>query len=517
MRRIAAGALLGMFVLQSFCASLRKSPAFDEPAHIAAGVSYLATGVFRANLQHPPLLKEIAATFAMAGAGVRWPDTEAARALVANPAGASGREWTVGNGLIARGGPDRVLFWARLPMILIAALLGLAIYLWARQMLGEAAALGALLLFAFDPVILAHSYLVTTDVGLAAFTVLFFMGLWNYCKRPAARYILWCGMALGAALASKYSAVLLAPVALALLVAARGRRGVGPFLAICAVAFGVVEAAFLLHSPALYLEGIRRVNADHDPNYLAFFAGEFGRHFYGYFAGAYLLKEPLAAVAAGVIGLVVQARGLRAKRGDRLRLLFLLLPPAVLFLACSIAADELGVRYLIPALPFAFLLGGSGLAWLWRRAACGRAAAVLLCAWLVAQAAAIYPDHLSYFNESACLFYDPARLGPDGGSRCGPAWLDDSNVDWGQGVKQLRSWLDAHGVRGPIRFAYFGSFPPQNYGIDYTTPDPRAEPSPGVYAVSAHYLPRLVSAGAWFGEREPAAVVGHAIYVYVVP
>ncbi len=518
MRRIAAGALLSAFVLQSFCASLRKSPTFDEPAHIAAGVSYLATGVFHANLQHPPLLKEIAAAFAMAGAGVRWPDTEAARALIANPPGASGLEWPVGDGIIAGGGPDRVLFWARLPMILIAALLGLAIYLWGRRMLGEAAALGALLLFAFDPVMLAHSYLVTTDIGLAAFTVLLFLALWNYCDRPAARRILWCGLALGAALASKYSALLLLPVALALLAAARGRRAIGPFLAICAVAFAVVEAAFLLHSPALYLEGIRRVNADHDPNYLAYFAGEFGRHFYGYFAGAYLLKEPLAAIAAAAVGLVAQTYGLREKGAARRRLLFLLLPPTVLFLAYSTAADELGVRYLIPALPFAFLLGGAGLAWLWeQRALWSRGGAALLGAWLVAQAAAIYPDHLSYFNESACLLYDPARLGPDGGSRCGPAWLDDSNVDWGQGLKQLRSWLDARGVRGPIRFAYFGSFPPQHYGIQYRPPPPEAAPSPGVYAVSAHFLPRLVSAGAWFGEREPSAIVGHAIYVYVVP
>jgi len=513
--RLWAGGLLAAFMVQSFCASLLKSPTFDEPAHIAAGVSYLSTGVFHVNLQHPPLIKELAALSAMAAAGVRWPQTEQARSLVENPPGNSGLQWTVGNQIIAAHGPDRVMFWARLPMILLAALLGLAIYLWGRQILGETAALFALALFALDPVMLAHSYLVTTDVGLAAFTVLFLMALWNYCDRPPdARRLLWCGLALGAAAATKYSAVLLLPIAALLLVAARGRRAIGPFLAICAVAFFVVEASFLLHSPALYWQGMSRVNADHDPNYLEFFAGQFGRHFRGYFTGAYLLKEPAASILAAALGVAVV---MRRKDNGRLRRLFLLLPPAALWMAYTAKADALGIRYLIPALPFAFLLGGAGLAWLWeRRAPWGRAAALSLCGWLVLEAAAIYPDQLSYFNESACLLHDPARIGLDGGTRCGPAWLDDSNVDWGQGLKQLRAWLDAHGVRGPIRFAYFGSFPPQAYGIEFTSPDPRAQPAPGVYAVSAHYMPRLTAAGTWFGQREPTAIVGHAIYVFVV-
>lgn len=496
-----ATVLLAAFFLQSLSSSLGKSPTFDEPAHIAAGVSYFATGTFDANLQHPPLIKELSAIFSMTGAGLRWPQ--------AKPPETPGYEWAVGNAMIAEHGPDRVMFWARLPMILVATLLGLMIYLWGRQMLGERAALGALFLFAFDPIVLAHSYPVTTDVGLGACAVLLSWALWNYVERPDGRRLVWCGLALGAALGAKYSAVFLVPVVLVLLAATRGKRAIGPFLAMCGIAFVVVEAVFLFRSPMLYLEGIQRVNADHDPNYLAFFAGEFGKRFYGYFGGAYLLKEPLAAIVAAGIGIAVVV-----KRKDRL---FLLLAPAVLFAAYSLKADNMGVRYLIPVLPFAFLWGGAGLAWvLERREPLVRAAAVLLCAWVVVEAAAIYPDHLSYFNESACLLQDPGETGWAGGTRCGPAWLDDSNVDWGQGVKQLRTWLDRHEVRAPIRLAYFGSFPPQNYGVQFTVPEPGQQPTPGVYAVSAHFLPRLSAAGAWFGGVKPTAIVGHAIYVYVV-
>src|ERR1035438_4344812 len=40
-----AGVLLAVFLAQSFFSSLQKSPVYDEPPHIASGLSYLATGV----------------------------------------------------------------------------------------------------------------------------------------------------------------------------------------------------------------------------------------------------------------------------------------------------------------------------------------------------------------------------------------------------------------------------------------------------------------------------------------
>ena len=512
-RHICAGALLAAFFFQSLCSSLLKSPTFDEPAHLAAGISYLRTRVFHANLQHPPLLKELSALAAMA-AGARWPQTELARELIANPPENSGAEWLVGTDIIAGNGPGRILFWARLPMILLATLLGLLVYLWGRKLLGEDAALGALFLYAADPTLIAHSYLVTTDVGLAAFTVLFLMLLWNYTQRPDARGPFLAGLALGAALASKYSAVFLLPVALVLLVAARGRRFLGPFLAMCAAAFLVIEIVFLFRSPVLYWQGVQLVNADHDPRYLSFLAGELQPRFYSYFAAAYLLKEPLAAILLAAIGLAVL---LRSKTKSYLPKLFLLLPPLVLFAAYTAKAGNMGFRYMIPTLPFAFLLGGAGLAWLFRQPSqWARGAALLLCAWSAIAAAGIYPDHLSYFNEAACLLRDPAQIGWDGGSRCGTAWLDDSNVDWGQGVKQLRQWLKQRGIRQPVHFAYFGSFPPQDYGLLCTAFNPDREPSPGLYAVSAHFVARATAGGSWIGRTPPTAIVGHALYLYEV-
>jgi hypothetical protein len=63
--------------IQSFSASLQKSPVFDEPAHIASGLFYIETGVFHGNLQHPPLLREMSAIF-LSMAGIHWPSDEMA-------------------------------------------------------------------------------------------------------------------------------------------------------------------------------------------------------------------------------------------------------------------------------------------------------------------------------------------------------------------------------------------------------------------------------------------------------
>jgi hypothetical protein len=584
---LPAGILVAVFLLQIFPASLKKSPVFDEPPHIASGLSYIEARVFHANLQHPPLLKEMSALF-LSMAGIHWPQSPLSERLIRGGPGNLKVEWPLGNAIIADNGPDRVMFWARLPFILLAALLGVLIYWWGRELVGSGAALGALFLYAFDPTIIAHSALVTTDAGLTAFTMLFLFALWRYVEHPNWQRLVLCGLALGAVLGTKFSAVFLLPVAAVLLLAAtrwpavpvakaapepeRRAAKVGPnspcpcgsgkkykkchggggtvmgvpwwrnmggifdrrklvayagaFLAMCVVAAVVIEALYFFpRDPLLYLTGLKKVNADHIAAYMTYFHGELGRRFYSYFAAVYLLKEPLATVFLSAAGLVML---LRSKSTPLLKKLFLLLTPAVFFLATTFLADDIGIRYIMPALPFAFLLGGIALAALFgKQLVWGRYVAAALCLWVVVEAAGIYPDHLSYFNETACLLESPNRIGWDGGSRCGVLWLDDSNIDWGQGLKQLRAWMDRHGNGRTVRLAYFGSLPAETYGLRYEKLDVNdllVDPPPGLYAVSAHLVARVPTAseqfhegqGAWLRRIAPVDVVGHAFYIYEI-
>jgi hypothetical protein len=578
---VLAGILVAVFLLQSFSASLKKSPVFDEPPHIAAGLSYLGTGVFRANLQHPPLLKEMSA-LSLSMAGIHWAKNQLADAVIRGAPEGTDLEWLVGNNLIHDNGADRVLFWARLPLILLAAILGLLIYWWGREIVGSAAALGALFLYALDPTIVAHSEWVTTDVGVTAFAVLFLFALWRYIQHPGWQRLVLCGLALGAVLGAKFSAIFLLPTAAVLLAAAvrwpgtpvtgvaaeqekraakigpnntcpcgSGKkykkchgagaapaqhverslqqreliRSAGAFLAMFAIAVVVIEALYFFPGdPALYVTGLKRVNADHIAGYQAYLHGELASHFYSYFVTAYLVKEPLATILLAAAGLVILLRS----KTSSLKKLFLLLPPAVFVLAPTLFADDMGVRYIIPAMPFGYLLGGLALAALFeKKLVWGRYGAAALCLWIVVEAAGIYPDHLSYFNEAACLLESPGRIGWDGGSRCGPLWLDDSNVDWGQGLKQLRTWMNLHGNGRTVRLAYFGTYPPEGYGLKFEKLEAGEllpEPSPGLYAVSAQLIARLPVVGStltpggasWMRRIAPVDIVGHAFYMYDV-
>src|SRR4051812_8381120 len=105
-RWVAPAALLAVFFLQSFFSSRVKSPAFDEPAHIAAGLSYVSKGVFHANPQHPPLMKELAGIGMLLG-GIRWPKSPAADDILAHPGAAiTSRDWDVGKEILTAGGLD---------------------------------------------------------------------------------------------------------------------------------------------------------------------------------------------------------------------------------------------------------------------------------------------------------------------------------------------------------------------------------------------------------------------------
>jgi hypothetical protein len=552
--------LVAAFLLISFSEARGKSPTSDEPPHIAAGMSYFVTHeIFRANPQHPPLMKELAALSLMAS-GVRWPKTEQANYLVNgdDPARVFGLDWPIGNDLIQRNGADRVLLWARLPMILTGGLLAVMVYLLGRRLLGSLAGAAAVFFLALDPTMLAHTQFVTTDVGMAAFVVLFLYALWSYLAKPSRVRMVLCGLALGAALVSKFSALFLLPIGGILLAAGMllrrdtakrvdptdlcpcgsGKRyknchglketdtgwtqkllrSAGVFAIMCAIAFVVIEATYFFPSDLMmYEKCARMVNADHNPDYLDYMAGGFGSHFLSYFVVAYLLKEPIPGIAMAVFGLVTLWR---SQSIGLLQKLFILFPGAVFFLAVTFFADDIGFRYMIPALPSLHLAAGLGLATLFETR--WKYAAAALCAWMVVAAAGVYPDHLAYFNEAACLTR-PRDIGWDGGSRCGPDWLDDSNVDWGQGLKQLKTWLDKNAAGKTVRLAAFSSYPPEAYGIRYEKLDENElpkEPKPGLYIVSAHLVARVPTypgSSDWLRRVRPKAIIGHSLYVYEIP
>src|SRR2546428_4879907 len=170
----------------------------------------------------------------------------------------------------------------------------------------------------------------------------------------------------------------------------------------------VIEALYFFpRNPFVSLDGMRRINADHDPTYWAFMAGRFASHFYTYYLVAYLLKEPVPAIVLTAVGAWALLRPGALPRMDRA---FLFLPPAFLFLAYSLYSDNLGFRYMIPALPFLHLVGGSGLAFLVKEAgALRRLCAVVRRVWAPAAGGGMYPRRPHLLNQNGSRLADPPQ------------------------------------------------------------------------------------------------------------
>ncbi len=105
-----------------------------------------------------------------------------------------------------------ILFLERIPIILIAMVLGVYIFLWAYELYGLSGALLSLILYAFSPNMIAHSSLFTTDFGVAAFFFITFYYLRRFFMTFSIRDIVWTSFFAGLALLSKVSAVILMPI-----------------------------------------------------------------------------------------------------------------------------------------------------------------------------------------------------------------------------------------------------------------------------------------------------------------
>ncbi len=179
----------------------------DELAHIPAGFSYLYAKDFRLNPEHPPLIKDLAAIPLMF-LNLNFPENHDSWQTGVN------NQWWFGNQFIFKSGndADKIIFWSRIPMILLTVFFWLLIYLWAKNVVGSKYALIVLLLAVFSPTIIAHGGLVTTDIG-AAFGFLLAVYFWiKFLKQPDFKSTIIFSIVLGFALLLKFSLALLIPI-----------------------------------------------------------------------------------------------------------------------------------------------------------------------------------------------------------------------------------------------------------------------------------------------------------------
>ncbi len=171
----------------------------------------------------------------------------------------------------------------------------------------------------------------------------------------------------------------------------------------------------------------------------------------------------------------------------------LVLPVVYLFLTGMATSYNIGIRHMLPVYP---LLAAAAVLVLFR-ALPARAAAAVLAAGVTIQAAetlAVHPHELSFFNAAI------------GGPSHGAAWLNDSNLDWGQDLSRLVTRLRADGEEEGTTIAYFGGGDPAYYAPRSRVFDGLKDPlASGRYAVSEFIRCCGPEAMAFHGDRAGAA------------
>jgi hypothetical protein len=204
--------VLAFHFILSLVVSSQESMTFDEKAHIPASYSYMRYGDMRLNPEHPPLLKDFAGTFLLP-LNLDFPlDTPEWQTGI-------NEQWHLGDLFVNCSRPeiacndaDTILFFSRIPITLVAVLLGIVLFLWGKELGGALAGVFAVILYAFDPNVIAHNHYVTTDLGSAAFIFFAFFFFLRFLRDPRGSTILLAGLFLGLAELAKFSAVLLFPI-----------------------------------------------------------------------------------------------------------------------------------------------------------------------------------------------------------------------------------------------------------------------------------------------------------------
>jgi 4-amino-4-deoxy-L-arabinose transferase-like glycosyltransferase len=575
-----------------------QSETFDEPMYVFSAYSYVVTGDYSLNREHPPLAKDLMGLPLLALKLELPPDYQIRpgepMAFLCHQPHASART---------------ILFLARLPGALLTVVLGLYVWRWARLAFGEAAGLCALALSATNPNLLAHAAIATNDFAVTVFGFAACYHAWRWLATGHRASAFFTALLLGAAVGCKLTALVLIPVlGLVVLGVAISRRRPMLLAQGALIVLGAAGLVWLLYAgearslqdvtghprftarldtsrifnndwidrdlravfgdqakiPLLsFIKGIDLQLAHASLGHANFWHGTASpKGTPEFYVVSWLIKNPEAFTLLLLLGMLAWRRSWRGAAHETLLWLY----PLLLLLIFSRADVQLGFKYVLPIVPFfavaasrwlaapaggapaaprreallgaalvvlvsvgvQLYLGDKGPAqwghatpWIGmvvvagllllavRRAGLGPvpllAPALALLLWGCGASLARQPHDLVYFNEWV------------GGPENGTTWSVIGD-DFGQDTALLGQWMAEHGVQH-IRYDYYGTGDPEVWGVHYkpTFSDPLVwEPFTGWCAVHATILRRFSRNYAYLEGKQPAAVLGHTIYVYDV-
>jgi 4-amino-4-deoxy-L-arabinose transferase-like glycosyltransferase len=559
---------LVIFVVLSIGSVLQKSPTFDETVHLFAGYSYLRWGDYRVNPEHPPLVKMLAAAPLLAL------DLDSAR-ITPRERNVVQRDknygWVLAHRFVFADNDAETLFGhARLVMLFLTLALAVCVVFWTHELYGAEAAIAAVVLFCFDPNIIAHASIIQTDVPFALFFFASTYFFWRSLKELSWFNLLMTASLFALASVTKFSFLVILPawflVGLVKIMSSEplnspitspsviaGRWKKAAFVStifIFALMFSYVAiwAAYQFRFDAVlyqrgqyfianlgvespWLESLIELCRTHfvlpeawifgvEDAYrhmerAAYLNGEISKTgFWMYFPVAFIAKTPVPTLLL----IVIAVGHLICVRSRQDGALVLLAPAIIFFLLAVWSKLNVGLRHIIPVYPFLFVLIGGTIGVLWKSGRCpARFSFIFIGLWLIGSTLWAYPNYLAYFNEVA------------GGPSRGQRILVDSNLDWGQDLKELKKWMSRNQVE-KIQFAYFGTADPAYYKIDavylpgsvFVSDPPLTDvaATPPYLAISVTHLTGLYldqrDRYAKFRDQIPLAIIGNSIRIYQI-
>ncbi|MEM8861777.1 MAG: phospholipid carrier-dependent glycosyltransferase [Chloroflexota bacterium] len=440
----------------------------------------------------------------------------------------------------------------RLPILFLTMMLALAGFYAGNKFWGKPAGWLVFVGLLFDPSIFAHGRYITTDLGGTLFIFLATLAIYNLFQTketwPVKQIALAAG-AIGLAFSAKLTSTTFVPIwiVLALLpiytdskiwrrVNHLALSGMGSLLVVWAL-FGFEFGPFLFVDESTqwlngfsgpmptFWSGIERIALLSSGERASFLLGQFSTDgFIHYFPVAFAVKTPLLLIAGFFTGLFL----LLFTSDQWRKTLFMLVPIFIYFGLAMTSELNIGYRHLLPTLPFVYLIAAGGVP-IWLKQSSPdlrRWSVACLSILLLLPTLWYHPHQLSYFNLLI------------GGPKNGSAVLVDSNLDWGQDLKRLKTWMDNNGIES-VKLGWFGIADPSLYGIEYEpipgdpvaqfrnlwwdVPFDRSQPEPGIYAISATSLKEMPlqileekTVYEYFRNLEPTDRIGYSILIYEV-
>jgi 4-amino-4-deoxy-L-arabinose transferase-like glycosyltransferase len=274
--------------------------------------------------------------------------------------------------------------------------------------------------------------------------------------------------------------------------------------------------------PSQYILGLDfTVFADQDEMHPNWYFGKLytnGERFWGYYPAILAFKMPIPLLIGMIAWLFWGGIKFIKSPETTEQFLFLLIPfLCFLFFYSFICQSQLGLRLILPILPFAFCGISLVTVSLFKTAPAPHrlrpgvvAVCTVLTGWFLFSSIYIFPNYLSYFNELA------------GGPTKGSAYFADANLDWGQDLKGLKKYMDERGIE-KIHLVYYG--PNGQPELDYYGIQPLAPNAfpDAPWAISAtwryyaHLEPFKSEVPFDFKKREPDHWVGYSIMLFDGP